>query len=159
MVNLTDKPICMTTNPKLEKPPTMMRKQEFQNKTSKTKRLQLLNKNLRLDHIVEGSDEIRKICEEYVDIFKFPGDSLTATTAAEDTIPTPTIPKDRAITLKNYRLSEAQQQEIRRQVTQMLEDDIITPSNSGWNFSLLAVPKKTDASGKRKWKICIDFRK
>jgi hypothetical protein len=159
MVNLTDKPICMTVNPKLEKPPTTMCKQEFQNQTSKTKRLQLLNDNLRLDHIVEGSDEIRKICEEYVDIFKFPGDSLSATTAAEHTIPTPTIPKGWAITLKNYRLPEAQQQEIKRQVTQMLEDDIITPSNSGWNFPLLVVPKKIDASGKRKWRICIDFRK
>jgi hypothetical protein len=41
----------------------------------------------------------------------------------------------------------------------MLEEDIITPSNSGWNFPLLVVPKKLDASGKRKWRICIDFRK
>jgi hypothetical protein len=90
-----------------------------------------LNENLRLGHITEGVSEIRKICEEYVDIFKLPGDSLSATTAAEHTIPTPTIPKGRAITLKNYRLPVAQQEEIERQVTQMLEDDIITPSNSG----------------------------
>jgi hypothetical protein len=73
-------------------------------------------------------------------------------------IPNPTIPKGRAITLKNYRLPEAQQQEIRRQVTQML-DDIITPSNRGWDFPLLVVPKKLDTSGKRKRRICIDFRK
>jgi hypothetical protein len=86
--------------------------------------------------------------------FKLPGDTLTATTAAEHTIPTPTIPKGRAITFKNYRLPEAQQQETKRQVTQMLEDDVITPSSSGWNFPLLVVPKKLDASGKRKWRIC-----
>jgi hypothetical protein len=159
MVNVTDRPICMTTDPKLERPPTLMHKQEFKNQNSETKRLQLLDENLRLSHIIEGTDEIRKICEEYVDIFKLPGDSLTATTAAEHTIPTPTIPKGRAITLKNYRLPEAQQQEIKRQVDQMLEDDIITPSNSGWNFPLLVVPKKLDASGKRKWRICIDFRR
>jgi hypothetical protein len=41
----------------------------------------------------------------------------------------------------------------------MLQDDTITPSNSGWNFPLLVVPKKLDASGKRKWRICVDFRK
>jgi hypothetical protein len=84
-----------------------------------------------------------------------PGDSPTATTAvAEHTIPTPTIPKGRAITLKNYRLPEPQQIEIKRQVTEMSEDDIITPSNSGWNFPILAVPK--NASGKRKWRIKLN---
>jgi hypothetical protein len=160
IINLTDQPICVITAPRLEKPPTMMyRRQEFKNNESKAKRLQLLNENLRLDHIMEGADEIKKICQEYVDIFKLPGDSLTATTAAEHTIPTPTILKGRAITLKNYRLPESQQQEIQRQVTQMLEDEIIVPSNSGWNFPLLVVPKKLDASGKRKWRICVDFRK
>jgi hypothetical protein len=85
----------MTMDHKLEKPHTMMRKQEFKNQTNKIKRLQLLNENLRLGHIVEGSDEIRKTCEEYVDIFKLPGDSLTVTTATEHTIPTPTIRKGR----------------------------------------------------------------
>jgi hypothetical protein len=159
VVNLTDQPICMTTDPKLEKPPTMINKQEVEGQTNRSKRLRLLNENLRLDHITEGSDEIRKICEEYIDVFKLPGYSLTTTTAAEHAIPTPTIPKGRAITLKNYRLPESQQQEIKRQVAQMLEDDIITPSNSGWNFPLLVVPKKIDSSGKRKWRICIDFRK
>jgi hypothetical protein len=149
----------MTTDPKLEKPPTMMLKQEFENRTARTKRLQLLKENLRLNHIVEGADNIRKICEEYIDIFKLPGDSQTTTSAAEHTIPTPIIPKGRAITLKNYRLPEAQQQEIKKQVTQMLGEDITTPSNSGWNFPLLVFRKKLNASGKRKWRICIDFRK
>jgi hypothetical protein len=72
--------------------------------------LQLLNETLRQSHITKGADDIRKICEDYVDIFKLPGDPLTATTAAEHTVPTPTIPKRRTITLKNHRLPEAQQQ-------------------------------------------------
>jgi hypothetical protein len=131
MINLTEEPICMIAEPKLEKPPTMIHKRECGNQINKMKRLQLLNENLRLDHINEGSSEIRNICEEYVDIFKLPGDSLTATTAAEHTIPTPTIPQGRAITLKNYRLPIAQQEEIKRQVTQMLKDEVITHSNSG----------------------------
>jgi hypothetical protein len=79
-----------------------------------------LKENLRFSHIVEGADDIRNICEEYIDIFKLPGDSLTATTVEEHTIPTPTIPK-------NYRLPEKQQFEIKRNVIQMLEDDVITP--------------------------------
>jgi hypothetical protein len=139
VIHLNDQPICMTASPKLEKPPTTKCKQKCGNHANKAKRLQMLNEKLRLVHTVDGAND--KICEEYTKIFKLPRDSLTATTAAEHTNPTPTIPKGRAITLKNYRLPEAQQQEIKRQVTQML-DDIITPSNSGWNFPLQVVPKK-----------------
>jgi hypothetical protein len=43
VINLNDQPICMTANPKLEKPPTMNCKQECANHANKAKRLQLLN--------------------------------------------------------------------------------------------------------------------
>jgi hypothetical protein len=41
----------------------------------------------------------------------------------------------------------------------MLENGIIVPSKSEWNFPLIAVPQKLDVSGERKWRICVDFRK
>jgi len=41
----------------------------------------------------------------------------------------------------------------------MLEDGIIQQSQSPWNFPILVVPKKLDASGKRKWRICVDFQR
>jgi hypothetical protein len=93
----------------------MIRRQNFGNLTREreTKRIKLLNEKLRLDHITEGANNIRKICEEYADVFKLPGDSLTATTATEHSIPTPSIPKGRAITLRNYRLPESQGQEVK----------------------------------------------
>jgi hypothetical protein len=97
----------MTVNAKLEKPPTMAHRQENTSQINKINRLKLLNENLRLGHIIEGADDIRKLCEEYMDVFKLPGDLLTATTAEEHTIPIPSIPKRRAITSKNYRLPEA----------------------------------------------------
>jgi hypothetical protein len=40
----------------------------------------------------------------------------------------------------------------------MLHDGIIVPSNSPWNSPILVVPKKEDASNKKKW-IVVDFRK
>jgi len=41
----------------------------------------------------------------------------------------------------------------------MLDDGIIRFSMSQWNVPLLVVPKKTDASGKQKLRIVVDFRK
>jgi hypothetical protein len=41
----------------------------------------------------------------------------------------------------------------------MLEDKIIKPSQSAWNFPILLTPKKLDAPGKHKWRIYVDFRK
>jgi hypothetical protein len=122
VVNLTDQTINMMKPSKLEKPPTMIQKQDYRNSTKEgeIKRIKLLKEKLRLDHIVEGSNDIRKICEEFVDIFKLPRDSLNATTATEHSIPTPSIPKGRAMTLRNYRLPEAQRQEVKQQIDPLL---------------------------------------
>jgi hypothetical protein len=109
--------------------------------------------------VTEGAKEIREICEEYADVFKLPGDILTATTAAQHSIPSPSVPEGRAITLRNYRLPESQQKEVREQIDQMLREEIIIPSHSEWNFPLIVVPKKPGASKEKKWRICIDFRK
>ena len=40
----------------------------------------------------------------------------------------------------------------------MLEDYIIQPSTNPWNFPILVIPKKMDASGKQKFRIVVDFR-
>jgi len=93
-----------------------------------------------------------------VDVFKLPGDKLTATSAVKHYIPTHTIPTNRAITLRNYRIPEHHQKEVGVQIQQMLEDEIIQSSQSAWNFPILIVPKKLDASGKRKWRISVGFR-
>jgi hypothetical protein len=123
------------------------------------KRNQKLQDQLRLTHVKDGEGEIRQICAEYVDVFKLPGDKLTVTSGIEHHIPTPSIPAHRAITLRNYRIPEKHQEEVDEQVKQMLNEGIIQPSKSAWNFPILVVAKKLDASGKRKWRICIDFRK
>jgi hypothetical protein len=91
----------MVTSPKLEKTPTVIRRQDFRNLTreNEAKRVKLLKEKLRPNHITEGANDIRKICEEYVHIL--PGDSLTATTATDNSIPMPSIPKGRGIALRN----------------------------------------------------------
>lgn len=41
----------------------------------------------------------------------------------------------------------------------MLDDGIIKESNSFWSAPVWVVPKKIDASGKKKWRLVVDFRK
>lgn len=41
----------------------------------------------------------------------------------------------------------------------MLDQGIIRPSDSPWSSPIWIVPKKLDASGKRKWRIVVDYRK
>jgi len=94
-----------------------------------------------------------------MDVFKLPGDKLTAMSAITHYIPTPSIPATRALTLRNYRIPEHQQKEVEIHIQKMLHDNLIQPSQSPWNFPILIVPKKLDSSGKRKWRICVDFLK
>lgn len=41
----------------------------------------------------------------------------------------------------------------------MLEQKIIQPSTSPWSSPVWVVPKKLDASGNKKWRVVIDYRK
>jgi len=58
-----------------------------------------------------------------------------------------------------YRIPEIHRDEVQKQTEQMLRDGIIAPSTSPWNSPILAVPKEADASGRKKWRIVVDFRK
>jgi len=41
----------------------------------------------------------------------------------------------------------------------MLSDGVIQHTSSPWHSLILVVPKKLDSSGKRKWRVVVDFRK
>ena len=56
---------------------------------------QLSQTHLILAGIKEGEHEIRKICADYMDVLKLPGDKLIAASAIKHYIPTPTIPANR----------------------------------------------------------------
>jgi len=123
-------------------------------------RLSKLRKELRTEHLnSEERVSLLKICEEYNDVFYFSGDKLTFTTAAEHAVPTPAVDPTRGTNSKPYRIPEVHREEVRRQTDKMLRDDILEPSTSPWNSQILVIPKKEDASGKRKWRIVVDFRK
>jgi hypothetical protein len=159
MVNLNPTEQTLKHFPQTQELPKLSGQFQNAENCKSNERIQALQTQLRLTHIKEGEEEILHICSEYMDVFKLPGDKLTATSAIKHYIPTPSIPVNRAITLRNYRIPEQHQNEVDNQVQKMLEDGIIQQSQSPWNFPILVVPKKLDASGKRKWRICVDFRK
>lgn len=49
--------------------------------------------------------------------------------------------------------------EIQNQVQRLLQEKIIRPSISPYSSPVWIVPKRMDASGKKKWRMVIDFRK
>jgi len=121
-------------------------------------RRERLNNQLRLEHLNnEKRKAIKKICEDFCDIFHLENDTLTCTTSVAHEI---TTKVDSApVNVRPCRLLEKHKEEVNRQITKMLDDDIIRPNMSQWNAPLLVVPKKTDAFGKQKLRIVIDFRK
>jgi len=159
MINLNSTEQKLKHLPQIQELPKLSSQYKGTEEQELNKRSQTLQAQLRLAHIKEGEEEIRQICTEFIDVFKLPGDKLTATSAIKHHITTPSILINRAITLRNYRIPEQHQNEVNNQVQQMLEDAIIQQSQSTWNFPILVVPKKLDASGKRQWRICVDFRK
>lgn len=90
-------------------------------------------------------------------MFYLPGDRLSCTNAARHTIQLE--PSVTPINTQPYRLPESQKEEIERQVEQLVEEGIVTPSESPWNSPLLIVPKRAGPDGKPKWRMVVDFRK
>lgn len=112
---------------------------------------------LRISHL-NGEERycLYDICSQYSDIFHLPGDKLTCNDSIEHEITTTSsIP----INTKSYRFPEIHKQEVQSQINKMLDDGIIKPSTSPWSSPIWIVPKKLDASGQRKWRVVIDYRK
>lgn len=123
----------------------------------KSERLDKITKCLKTDHLnAVEKDSLIKICHEFNHIFYIDGDKLTSTNAITHKIPTTlNVP----IHTKTYRFPEIHKEEVNKQIKQMLEENIIEPSISPWNSPIWVVPKKTDSSETKKWRIVVDYRK
>ncbi|XP_058826825.1 uncharacterized protein LOC131686848 [Topomyia yanbarensis] len=58
-----------------------------------------------------------------------------------------------------YPYPAAYADEVKKQISKLLEDGIIRPSRSAWTAPVCVVPKKPDASGEKKFRMVIDYRK
>jgi len=105
----------------------------------------------------EERRHVEKTCAAYQDILHLPGEILTSTAAVRHEIRTE--PGIEPVKVKPYRLTETQKQEVGRQLEELRKGGIITEINSPWNSPLLLIPKKADATGEKKWRLVIDYRK
>lgn len=113
--------------------------------------------NLDLRHCnQEEYEAIRNLCYEYRDIFYCEDIPLTFTNQVKHEIrTTDNVP----IYTKSYRFPHIYKSEVKKQINSMLDQKIITNSTSPWSSPIWIVPKKMDNSGKRKFRIVIDYRK
>lgn len=112
---------------------------------------------LRTDHLnQEERINLEALCAKYADVFYIDGEPLTFTNQIKHSIKTT---DEVPVYTKSYRYPFIHRQEVQDQITKMLEQGIIRPSQSAWSSPIWVVPKKADASGKTKWRIVVDFRK
>lgn len=104
----------------------------------------------------EEKNEILKLIKEYSDIFHNENQPLSFTSEIKHHIhTTDEVP----VFTKSYRYPEIHRAEVKKQIQEMLSQNIIQPSHSPWSSPIWVVPKKLDSVGKRKWRIVIDYRK
>lgn len=112
---------------------------------------------LRTNHLnVEERTNLETLCANYADVFYIEGEALTFTNKIKHNIRTT---DELPVYTKSYRYPFIHRQEVRDQITKMLEQGIIRPSDSAWSSPIWIVPKKADASGKQKWRLVVDYRK
>lgn len=105
---------------------------------------------------VEERNEILKLIMKHQNAFKWTEDDIGLTNLAEHEIDTGSA---KPIKQRQYRLPQSAQEEVGRQVEDMLNKNIISESKSPWCSPILLVKKKPDDDGKCEFRFCIDFRK
>lgn len=93
---------------------------------------------------------------EFQDLFQPPDEKLPFTTRINANIRTT---DENPVYSKSYPYPEALKNEVTKQIDKLLNDGIIRPSHSPYNSPVWIVPKKLDASGQKKFRMVIDYRK
>ncbi|XP_043461938.1 uncharacterized protein LOC122498320 [Leptopilina heterotoma] len=123
---------------------------------SYAERVKRVKEALFVSHLTqEEKNLVFKWAEDYADIFHLNGEQLSCTHLIQHRIPTI---DDKVIHKKQYRSPNEALEQIDEQLRKQLDSGIIRNSTSPYNAPLLIVPKKLDASGKRKWRVVIDYR-
>lgn len=111
---------------------------------------------LRLEHLnEEESAHVVTLIQKHNDLFRLPDDTLGYTNKISHKIQTT---DDLPIHTKQYRFPPIHKDEITKQVRELLDNDVIKPSESPYNSPLWIVPKKPDSKGNKRWRMVVDYR-
>lgn len=112
---------------------------------------------IRSDHLfpLEVSELLNVLYDNQTTLLK-EGEKLSATTATKHKI---TTFDDNPIYTKSYRYPHHFKKDVHEQIQEMLDNGIIQPSVSPYSAPIWVVPKKQDASGKKKIRVVIDYRR
>lgn len=119
-------------------------------KNRKQKVLDLISKNTGKSCL----NEFLKLSEHYTDIFALPDEKLSVNNFYKQNI---RLNDNTPIYKRNYRVPHTHKPIIEEKIKQMLDDEIIEPSQSPYNSPILLVPKKS-VDGKPNWRLVIDYR-
>lgn len=164
VVNISELPINVNSNLKLKISPLnkkdnykILHTTQSEEDFNALDRTNEVIKLLRVSHLnSEETDALYEVCSTFSDIFHLSGDNLTSTNVLEHEIKTTSsVP----VNTKSYRFPDVHKEEVQTQINKMLCEGIIKPSTSPWSSPIWIVPKKADASGQRKWRIVIDYRR
>ncbi|KAL6440856.1 hypothetical protein ACFW04_003346 [Cataglyphis niger] len=122
----------------------------------KREKMQVINDLLRLNHLnKEESDHVSRLIDRHQDLFHLPGSKLGFTSVIKHKIVTS---DEQPINTKQYRFPPIHKEEIDKQIKELLDNDVIKPSESPYNSPLWIVPKKADSKGNKRWRMVIDYR-
>lgn len=102
-------------------------------------RVQELNNVLENQMPSDVKNILIPLCEKYADVFALKNDKMTTNNFYEQKL---RVSDSSPIYVKNYRIPYSQKEEVDRQVTHLLRNDLIEPSQSNYNSPLILVPKK-----------------
>lgn len=113
--------------------------------------------DIRNTHMSERQiNELNVIIRQFKGLFSDPNEKLTFTTTVVGEIETK---NDSPVYSRYYPYPMHLKDEVESQIQELLDNDIIRPSRSPYNSPVWIVPKKADFSGKKKYRLVIDYRK
>lgn len=125
--------------------------------TELPKQINMTNYTFRDDHMNrEEKQALETVIDQYRDVLYVESDKLSFTHKIRHKIRTvDSIP----VHTKSYKYPYVYESEVQKQVKKMLNDGIIRESISPYTSPVWIVPKKADASGHKKFRLVIDYRK